>query len=55
VTITLGTNKLCIIDDLAEKVGRILAGPARITCAIDLWDGHTSDRVVRSIKNIFKI
>jgi UDP-N-acetylglucosamine 2-epimerase (non-hydrolysing) len=55
VTITLGTNKLCIIDDLAEKVGRILAGPARITCAIDLWDGHTSDRVVQSIKNIFKI
>ena len=55
VTITRGTNKLCTVDDLAEKVSQILAGAARIPCSIDLWDGHTSDRVVRSIRNIFKI
>ena len=55
VTITQGTNKLCTVDDLAETVSQILAGPARIPCRIDLWDGHTSDRVVRSIRNIFKI
>jgi UDP-N-acetylglucosamine 2-epimerase (non-hydrolysing) len=55
VTITQGTNKLCSVADLAENVRKILAGAARIPCRIDLWDGHTSDRVVRSIRNIFKI
>ena len=55
VTIIRGTNQLCTVDDLAEKVSLILAGASRIPCSIDLWDGHTSDRVVGSIRNIFKI
>ena len=55
VTITRGTNKLCTVDDLAEKVSLILAGASRIPCSIELWDGHASDRVVGSIRNIFKI
>jgi UDP-N-acetylglucosamine 2-epimerase (non-hydrolysing) len=55
VTITRGTNKLCTVEDLAQKVSQTLAGAARIPCCIDLWDGHTSDRVVRSIRNLFKI
>jgi len=55
VTITQGTNKLCTVDDLAEKVSQVLAGPDRIPCRIDLWDGHTSDRVVGSIRDIFKM
>jgi UDP-N-acetylglucosamine 2-epimerase (non-hydrolysing) len=55
VTITRGTNQLCTPDDLAENLAKVLAGPTRIPTRIDLWDGRTADRVVRSIKHIFNV
>jgi len=53
ITITLGTNRLCTIDDLTEAVEGVLAEAARQECHIPLWDGHTAERVVRSIRDFF--
>ena len=55
VTITRGTNQLCTVDQLEEKVNEIIAGPKRKRCTIDLWDGRTAPRVVRSIKKYLNI
>jgi UDP-N-acetylglucosamine 2-epimerase (non-hydrolysing) len=49
ITVTLGTNRLVDVAGLEREVARVLAGPARTTCTIPLWDGRTADRVVQSI------
>jgi UDP-N-acetylglucosamine 2-epimerase (non-hydrolysing) len=53
ITITAGTNKLCTSESLEEDVDMILAGINNQKPEIDLWDGHTADRVVKSIKSLF--
>ncbi|CAB5084730.1 UDP-N-acetylglucosamine 2-epimerase (EC [Olavius algarvensis associated proteobacterium Delta 3] len=50
ITITSGTNQLCEIDHLSQVVERMLSNPSPIGATIDLWDGHTANRVVESIK-----
>jgi UDP-N-acetylglucosamine 2-epimerase (non-hydrolysing) len=55
VTIEKGTNQLCALEDLETKLHAILAGRNRQRPKIDLWDGHTADRVVESIKTHFAI
>ena len=50
VTLTLGTNRLVTVDSLDSEIAGLLAGPARRQCAIPLWDGRTSARVVSSLK-----
>jgi UDP-N-acetylglucosamine 2-epimerase (non-hydrolysing) len=55
ITITNGTNILCTADSLEKDVDEILAGSKNQTTKIDLWDGHTADRVVESIKKLFQI
>jgi UDP-N-acetylglucosamine 2-epimerase (non-hydrolysing) len=49
ITVTQGTNKLSSIDEIEHDVGVILEGGSRRTEGIELWDGHTAERVRDSI------
>jgi UDP-N-acetylglucosamine 2-epimerase (non-hydrolysing) len=53
LTLTRGTNRLCELDNLAAVVDSVLSEKKRQTCKIELWDGHTAERVVDSIKDFF--
>jgi UDP-N-acetylglucosamine 2-epimerase (non-hydrolysing) len=53
VTIELGTNRLCELDNLEQTVEGVLAEALRQECHIPLWDGKTASRVVNSIKDFF--
>ena len=50
ITITEGTNRLCTLEGLEANVADVLSGKALKKTRIDLWDGQTAARVVRSIK-----
>jgi UDP-N-acetylglucosamine 2-epimerase (non-hydrolysing) len=49
ITLTLGTNRLAGVDTVITEVRRAMHGPARIHCAVPLWDGATAQRVVASL------
>jgi UDP-N-acetylglucosamine 2-epimerase (non-hydrolysing) len=49
ITITLGSNRLTRIDALVEDVNEVLDGPERKGQIPPLWDGHTAERILRSI------
>jgi len=51
ITLTRGTNRLCDLDNLESAVDSVLSEKKRQPCKIELWDGHTAERVVKSIKN----
>ena len=53
ITMTQGTNQLCELQDLKKAVDAILAVKRPEANKIDLWDGHTAQRVVNSIKDFF--
>ena len=53
ITITAGTNRLCTAESFEKDVDTILAEPAKHKTKLDLWDGHTAERVVESIKKFF--
>ena len=55
ITVTEGTNQLITVEDIEEKVNQILSSPKLKPANINLWDGHTADRVVQSIKEYFNI
>jgi UDP-N-acetylglucosamine 2-epimerase (non-hydrolysing) len=52
ITIQQGTNRLCDFDHLEAMVEKILSGDNRQGSVPELWDGHTADRVVQSIKQL---
>jgi UDP-N-acetylglucosamine 2-epimerase (non-hydrolysing) len=51
ITITQGTNQLCKVDDLEDKVAEILNGSRPKAKKIELWDGKTAQRIVKILKN----
>ncbi|MDY7031284.1 MAG: UDP-N-acetylglucosamine 2-epimerase (non-hydrolyzing) [Thermodesulfobacteriota bacterium] len=53
ITIEKGTNQLCELKYIEEKVDMILSGEAPQGSKIELWDGRTANRVVESIRNQF--
>jgi len=53
ITLTRGTNQLCEIEELVSKVKSVLSMPQKTLPKIDLWDGLTAARVVRSIQKYF--
>jgi len=52
ITIEQGTNLLCDLDHLETMVETTLAGDNRQGSVPELWDGHTANRVVASIKKL---
>jgi UDP-N-acetylglucosamine 2-epimerase (non-hydrolysing) len=50
ITISMGTNQLCTPENLEAKVDGILSSNGATRDVPELWDGHTAERVVASIK-----
>jgi UDP-N-acetylglucosamine 2-epimerase (non-hydrolysing) len=53
ITITQGTNQLCTLEDVEEKIESVLAGESGQGSVPELWDGRTAERVVTSIRSVF--
>jgi len=52
ITIHQGTNRLCTLEDIEEKLRKALNGDAEEHRAPEFWDGCTAGRVVESIRSI---
>jgi UDP-N-acetylglucosamine 2-epimerase (non-hydrolysing) len=52
ITVSQGTNRLIKIDDIENEVDAILAGKDTQRQIPELWDGHTAERVVESIRRV---
>ena len=50
ITITQGTNQICDLNNLEDRVEQMLADEARKNVEIEFWDGKAANRVVKSIK-----
>lgn len=50
ITITHGTNQLCRLDEVTKKTRQILQNPVQKKKPIELWDGKTADRIVKTIR-----
>ncbi len=50
VTLTLGTNQLCELDQVKERAGGILGGGMPARKPIDLWDGKTAGRIAALLR-----
>ncbi len=53
ITLTQGTNRLCHLNKLEATVNSVLSEKKRQSNKIELWDGHTAERVINSIKKFF--
>lgn len=54
ITVTQGTNRLCAVETIEAEVDAILGGGAPVVRPIEMWDGHTADRVAASIKELLR-
>ena len=54
ITVSKGTNRLCTKDDLEDYVDSIISGKNLKHTVPELWDGHTAERVVKSIKSYMR-
>jgi UDP-N-acetylglucosamine 2-epimerase (non-hydrolysing) len=52
VTITHGTNRLCALEQLNEKVSEIVRGGYRQPPKIQYWDGKTAGRIVEVLREL---
>ena len=52
VTITHGTNRLCELGDLRQRVAGILDGFAQTAEPIAFWDGNTAGRIVAILRSL---
>jgi UDP-N-acetylglucosamine 2-epimerase (non-hydrolysing) len=52
ITVTEGTNLLCTLGDLNNKIRSVLSENKRKECSIEYWDGKTAGRVVENIKQM---
>ena len=50
VTVSLGTNRLIGVGELAAQVAAILDGGGKSGSCPELWDGHTAGRIAESLK-----
>lgn len=54
ITVEQGTNQVTKLEDLEKKVEKILSEKAHQGNSIELWDGHTASRVIKSIKTLLR-
>jgi len=52
VTITHGTNELCTLENLEEKVSNMLNGYHKQPEKIEYWDGKTAQRIVEHLEGL---
>lgn len=52
ITIEQGTNQLCHLGNIEQKVDEILSRDSFKPANIEFWDGHTANRVVNSIRAV---
>jgi UDP-N-acetylglucosamine 2-epimerase (non-hydrolysing) len=52
ISVDQGTNKLCSLDNLADNLQEVLSTEKSVKPIIELWDGCTAERVVKSIKKL---
>lgn len=55
ITITVGTNKLTTLGTLQDDIDRILEGRHANSKIPELWDGHTSERIIKTLTDELKI
>ena len=54
ITVSKGTNRLCTKDNLEDYIDSIISGKNLKYTVPELWDGHTAERVVKSIKSYMR-
>ncbi|MEJ2620728.1 MAG: UDP-N-acetylglucosamine 2-epimerase (non-hydrolyzing) [Candidatus Thiodiazotropha sp.] len=56
ITILNGTNQLCTLDNIEQKLDALLAGESLNSSQIpEYWDGKTASRIVKSISSALRI